>query len=154
MFFALVFSTFVLGFFDVDRICEDAEEVSLKMPLKQTAGIEEGTRGFTERVSRRSFGSCMFFAHLRQTNSDCRRVYRLSRGNLRSGWCRCVHDIHGPNVLNHSRSATPSSPVYVAAVGHAGIFSEPSSSSSTKRSDAKYFERARNTEQHEEGCTD
>jgi len=154
MFFALVFSTFVLGFFDVRRFCEDAEEALLKMPSRPTASIEAGARGLAQRVSRRPFGSCMFFAHLRQPTSGCRRVYRLSRGNLRSGWYRCVHDMHGPNGLNNSRSASPSSPAYVAAVGHEGIFSEPSSSSSPKRSDAKYFERARNTEKHEEGCTD
>ena len=84
----------------------------------------------------------------------CRRVYRLSRGNLRSGWYRCVHDMYGPNGLNHSRSTGPSSPAYVAAVDHEGIFSETPSSSSPKRSDAKYFERARNTWKHGEGCTD
>jgi len=62
--------------------------------------------------------------------------------------------MHGPNGLNHSRSASPSSPANVAAVCQEGIFSEPSSSSSPKRSDAKYFERALNTGKHEEGCTD
>jgi len=140
MFFALVFSTFVLGFFDVRRFCEDAEETSLKMPSRSTATIEAGTRGLAERVSRRLFGSCMFFAHLRQPTSGCRRVYRQSGTNLHSGWYRCVHDMHGPNGLNHSRSTSPSSPAYVAAVGHEGILSEPSSSSSPKRSDAKYFD--------------
>jgi len=62
--------------------------------------------------------------------------------------------MHGPNGPDKSPSASPSSPGYVAAVGHEGIFSEPSSSSSPKRSDAKYFERAQNTEKHDEGCTD
>jgi len=75
-------------------------------------------------------------------------------GSLRSGWYRCVHDMYGPNGLNNSRSASPSSPAYVAAVGHEGIFSEASFSSSPKRSDAKYFERSRNTGKHKEGCTD
>jgi len=93
------FSTFVLGYFDVCRFCEDAEEASLKMPLRTTAAIEPGSRGLAEHVPRRPFGSCMFFAHLRQPTSGCRRVYRLSRGNLRSGWYRCVHDMHGPNCL-------------------------------------------------------
>ena len=51
MFFALVFSTFVLGFFDIRCFCEDAEEASLKMPWRPTAAIEAGTRGLAERVS-------------------------------------------------------------------------------------------------------
>ena len=49
MFFALVFSTFVLGFFDVRRFCEDAEETSIKMPSRPTAAIEVGARGLVER---------------------------------------------------------------------------------------------------------
>jgi len=131
-----------LGFFDVRRFFDDTEETSIKMPSRPTAAIEKGARGLTERGSRRPFGSCMFFAHQRQPTSGCRRVYRLSESNLRSGWYRCVYDIHGPNSLNHSRSASPSSPGYVAAVGYEDIFSEVSSSSSPKRSNAKYFERA------------
>jgi len=62
------------GFFDVCRFCEDAEEASLKMPSTSTAAIEAGARGVAERVSRRPFGSCMFFAHLRQPTSGCRCV--------------------------------------------------------------------------------
>ena len=53
MFFALVFSTFVLGFFDVSRFCEDAEEASLKMPWRPTAAIYAGARGLAEGVSSR-----------------------------------------------------------------------------------------------------
>jgi len=53
MFFALVFPTFVLGFFEVRRFCEDTEEVSLKMTSRPTAGIEAGARGLAERVSSR-----------------------------------------------------------------------------------------------------
>jgi len=140
-----------LGFFDVR---DDAEEASLKMPSRPTAAIEAGARGLAERVSSRPFRSCMFFAHRRQPTSIYRRVYRLPSGSLRSGWYRCVHDMYPPNGLNHSRSASPSSPAYVAVVGHEGIFSEGSSSSSLKRSDAKYVERARNTGKHEESCTD
>jgi hypothetical protein len=102
---------FALGFFDVRRFCKDAEEASLKMPSRLTAAaIEAGARGLAERVSRRPFGSCMFFAHHRQPTNGCRRVYRLPSDNLRSGWYRCVHDMHGPNGLNNSRSANPSSP--------------------------------------------
>ena len=153
MFFALVFPTFVLGFFDVRRFCEDAEETSLKMPSRSTAAIEAGARGLAERVSRRPFGSCMFFAHLRQPTEGCRRVYRLSRGNLRSGWYRCVHDMHGPNGLNHSRSASPSSPAYAAAVFHEGIFSELFFII-TQAEQRKIFRTCPNSEKHEEGCTD
>jgi len=117
---------FALGFFDVCRFCDDAEKASLKMPSRLTAAFEAGERGLAERVSRRPFGSCIFFAHWRQPTSVCRRVYCLSGDSLRSGWYWCVHDVHGPNGLDHSRSA--SSPAYVAAVGHEGIFSEASSS--------------------------
>jgi len=53
MFFALVFSTFVLGFFDVRRFCDDAKEASLKIPSRPTAAIEAGARGLAERVSSR-----------------------------------------------------------------------------------------------------
>jgi len=96
----------------------------------------------------------MFFAHRRQPTSGCRRVYNIPSGSLRSGWYWCVHDMHGPNSLNYSRLASPSSPAYVAAVAHEGIFSAAFSSLSPKRSDAKYSERARNTGKPEEGCTD
>jgi len=101
---------FALGFFDVRRFCYDAEEASLKMPSRPTAAIEAGARGLAERVSRRPFGSCMFFAHRRQPTIGCRRVYHLPSGSLRSGWYQCVHDMHVPNGLNNSRSASPSSP--------------------------------------------
>jgi len=154
MFFALVFSTLVLGFFDVRRFCEDVEEVSLKMPWRPTAAIDIGARGLVERVSRRAFGSCMFFAHLRQPTRICRRVYRLSRGHLRSDWYRCVHDMHCPNGLNHSRSASPSSPTYVTAVDHDGIFSEHFFFIITQAERRKIFRTCRNTEKHEEGCPD
>jgi len=77
---------FALGFFDDLRFCDDAEEGSLKMTSRPTAAVEEGARGLAERVSRRPFGSCMFFARRRQTTSGCRRVYRLPSGSLRSGW--------------------------------------------------------------------
>jgi len=64
---------FAFGVFDVCRFCEDAEEASLKMPSRPTAEIETGARGLAERVSRRPFGSCMFFAHRRQPTSGCCR---------------------------------------------------------------------------------
>jgi len=145
-----------IGIFHVRRFCDDVVTMPKKLRSKCLEAIEAGARGLAERVLRRPFGSCMFLAHRRQPTSGSRRVYRLPSGNLRSGWYRCVHDMHGPNGLNHSCSVSPSSPAYVAAVGHEGIFSEAYSSSSPKRSDrdAKYFERARNTEKHEEGCTD
>jgi len=38
------------GFFDVRRFCDDAEEVSLKMPSRPKAAIETGARGLAERV--------------------------------------------------------------------------------------------------------
>jgi len=128
---------FALGFFDVCRFCDNAEKAAwLKMPSRLTAVTETGERGLAERVSRRPFRLCIFFAHWRQPTRVCRRVYCLSGDSLRSGWYWCVHDVHGPNGLNHSRSASPSSPAYVTAVGHEGIFSETSSSSSPKQSDA------------------
>jgi len=64
--------------FDVRRFFDYAEEASLKMPLRPTVAIETGARGLAERVSRRPFGSCMFFAHRRQPTNGCRRVYRLA----------------------------------------------------------------------------
>jgi len=96
---------FALGFFDVRRFCDDTEEASLKMPSRLTAAIEAGARGLAERVSRRLFESCMFFAHRRQPTSGCRRVYRVH-----IGWYRYVHDMHAPNGLNNSSLASPSSP--------------------------------------------
>jgi len=112
------FDVLRIGFFDVHRFCDDSEEASLKIPWRPTAAIEAGARGLAEgvsrrvsrRESRRPFGSCMFFAHRRQPTSGCRRVYRLPSGSLCSGWYRCVHDMHGPNGLNNSRSASASSP--------------------------------------------
>ena len=82
------FSTFVLGFFDVRRLCDDAEEVSLKMPSRSTAAIEAGARGFAERVSRRPFGSYVFFVHQRQPTNGCRRVYRLASASAAAGMNR------------------------------------------------------------------
>jgi len=103
---------------------------------------------------KKPFRLCMFFAHQRQPTSGYHRVYRVTISNIRSGWYQCVHDMHGPNGLIHSRSASTSSPAYVDAVTHEGIFSETSSSPSPKPNDAKYFERAWNTGKHEEGCMD
>jgi len=77
---------FALGFFDVSRFCDDAEEAYLKMPFRPTAAIEAGAHGLAERVSRRPFGSSMFFAHRRQPTSGCRRVYRLPSDSPRRGW--------------------------------------------------------------------
>jgi len=36
---------FALGFFDVRRFCDDAEEASLKLPSRPTAAIEASARG-------------------------------------------------------------------------------------------------------------
>jgi hypothetical protein len=44
---------FALGFFDVRRFCDDAEEASLKMPSRPTAAIEAGARGLAERLDTR-----------------------------------------------------------------------------------------------------
>ena len=137
MFFALVFSTFVLGFFDVRRFCEDAEETSIKMPSRPTAAIEVGARGLVERVKK-----VLRIVHIFRAPAT---AHQLPQGVPSAGrqppqrLVPCVHDVHGPNGLNHSRSASPSSPAYVAAVGHEGIFSEASSSSSPKRIEAKYL---------------
>ena len=106
MFFALIFSTFVLGFFDVRRFCEDAEETSLKMPSRPTAAIEAGARGLPERVQEGSLDrACLAPAHQRLPQGVPSSV------SVRSGWYQCVHDMHDPNGLNHLRSASPSSPV-------------------------------------------
>jgi len=42
-----------LGFFDVRRFCDDAEEALLKMPSRPTAVIEAGARGLAERLDTR-----------------------------------------------------------------------------------------------------
>ena len=97
---------FALCFFDILCFCDDAEEVSLKMPSSPTAAIEAGARGLAERVSKRPFGSCMFFAHRRQPTDGCRRVYRLPGSSFRSGWYRCVHDMHGPYELKKNSDKT------------------------------------------------
>jgi len=96
--------------FHVRRFCDDAEEASLKMPSRTTAAIEAGVRGLGKRVSRKTFRSSMIFAHQRQPTSGYRRAYLLPNISLRSGWYLCVHDMYGPNGLNNSRSAIPSSP--------------------------------------------
>ena len=44
---------FALGFLDVRRFCEDAEEASLKMPSRPTAAIEAGARGLAEGLDTR-----------------------------------------------------------------------------------------------------
>jgi len=54
---------FVLGFFDVRRFCDETGETSLKLISKLTATIEVRVRGLDERVSRRPFGSYIFFVH-------------------------------------------------------------------------------------------
>jgi len=41
-----------------------------------------------------------------------------------------VHDMHGPNSLDNTPSATPGAPAQVAIVGHKSIFRETSSASS------------------------
>jgi len=64
---------FALGFSDVRRFCDDAEEASLKMPLRPTAAIEAGPRGLAQHVSIRPFGSCIFFAHRRHVPSAWRQ---------------------------------------------------------------------------------
>jgi len=51
----LVFSTFVLGFLDVRRFCDDAEEGSLKMPSRPTAAIEVGARGLAAHIDREDY---------------------------------------------------------------------------------------------------
>jgi len=80
------FDVLRIGSFDIRRLRDDTEEVSLNMPSRPTAALEEGACGLAKRVSRRLFAWCMFFAHHRQPTSGCRRVYRLSMGNLRRGW--------------------------------------------------------------------
>ena len=101
MFFALVFSTFVLGFFDVRRFCEDAEEASLKMPSKLIAAIEAGARGLAERVSSR-------INAYQQGPSD--RACFSRTGASHQQLPQCVHDMHGPNGLDNSLSVSASSP--------------------------------------------
>jgi len=49
------------------------------------------------------------------------------------GWCRCAKNIHDPNGLLDTRSASPHVPVSMDAVGLEGILSETSSASSQKR---------------------
>jgi len=90
---------FALGFSDVRRFCDDAEEVSLQMLSKPTRAMYAGARGLAERVSIWPFGLCMFFAHWRQPTSGCRRAYRLPSDSLRSAWYWCVQDMYGPNGL-------------------------------------------------------
>jgi len=41
-----------------------------------------------------------------------------------------MHDMHGHNSLDDTRSASPLEPAQVAAVGHESIFREASSASS------------------------
>jgi len=101
---------FAFGFFYVGRFCDDAEEASLKVPWRPTAAVEAGARGLAERLLIRPFGVCKFFAHWRQPTSGCCRAYRLLSGSLRSAWYWCVYDMHDPNGLRNSRSASPSSP--------------------------------------------
>ena len=60
------------------------------MPWRPTAAIEAGVRGLAERVSRRPFGSCMFFAHQRQPTNGCRRVYRLASASAAAGTSACM----------------------------------------------------------------
>jgi len=60
------------------------------MPSRPTATIEAGTRGLAERVSRRPFGSCMFFAHRRQPTNNCRRVYCLESASAAAGTSACM----------------------------------------------------------------
>jgi len=49
------------------------------------------------------------------------------------GWRRCTKDVHDPNGLLDTRSASPRAPVSIAAVGLEGILSEASLASSQKR---------------------
>ena len=44
-----------------------------------------------------------------------------------ASWRQCVHDMHGPNSLDNTRSASLREPAQVAAVGHESIFREASS---------------------------
>jgi len=97
---------FALSFSDVRRFCDNADEASLKMPSRPTVAIEAGACWLAECVSRRLFGSCMFFAHRRQPTDGCRRVYRLPGSSFRSGWYRCVHDMHGPYELKKNSDKT------------------------------------------------
>jgi len=87
---------FAFGFFDVRRFCDDAEEASLKMPSRPTKAIEA-----SQRIK-------MAVRNVHVFRAPAPAHQRLPQG--RSGWYRCVHDMHGPNGLNNSRSASPISP--------------------------------------------
>ena len=49
------------------------------------------------------------------------------------GWRRCAKNMHNPNDLLDTRSASPRAPASIAAVGLEGILSEASAASSQKR---------------------
>ena len=81
------------------------------MPSRPTAAIEAGARGLAERVSRRPFGSCIFFAHLRQPTSAVaaaqytqltKRIKRLDRTlETKSGVIQVTDGTkYGHNALN------------------------------------------------------
>ena len=87
----LFYLSLCIGFFDVrpwvfrrSSLLWWCRRNFAQITSRPTAVIEVGSRGFAERVSRRPFGSCMFFVHQRQPTIAC-RVYQLASASAAAG---------------------------------------------------------------------
>ena len=122
---------FALGFSDVCRFCDDAEEASLKIPWRPTAAVYAGARGLAEGVSSRinayqlirldthtayqavstridkgPFGLCMFFAHWRQpTSGYAGRTVCLEAASAVPGFGACMTCMVRTVLTIHVRQA-------------------------------------------------
>jgi len=74
-------------------------------------------------------------------DADARR-YTLRQPLV--GWRWCAKNMHDPNGLLDTRSASPRTPASIAAVGLHGILSETSSASSQKRDRKVYYKTTTN----------
>ena len=63
------------------------------------------------------------------------RLYALRQPLV--GWCQCAKNMHDPNGLLDTRSASPRAPASIAAVGLEDVLSEASTASSQKRRTSK-----------------
>jgi len=70
-------------------------------------------------------------------SADAASSHTVSLQQPLVGWRRCAKNMHDPNGLLDTRSASPRAPVSISAVGLEGILSEASSASSQKRQTSK-----------------
>ena len=87
------------------------EQGSLKMPSGPTTVIETGALGFAERVSRRPFGLCMFFAHLRHPTSGVSPLlsfatWRTVEGVRQPGDAELLRDLDMSPGTAHSKGSS------------------------------------------------